>query len=540
MATYATDLSLVNAADSSTGWAELSGHQSGGAPSADTENYLQNSTSVSQSTGQASGTAAGMQYTNGTNYYTGWTSGNVFMMWQYYTAPTNLQPWASGGMRIGIGSSSGNMDFWNAMGDNFSGSPYACWQNTAIDPEITSDASDGSPSGTNYSYFGSLPNVRAKISKGSPHAVDIIRYGRGEIYATGTGGTFSGYATANDAATARWGLFQAVRGGYLWKGLFSLGQSGTSLTFSDSNKAIFIDDTPRVAAGFNKIEINNASSSITWTGITFSGVGTSITGSAPVSPGDFEVVNNATVSLTSCSFTDMGTFDFLSNSTVTGCTFRRCGLITTGGGDFDTCLITNSGVAVSLSCSTLADLTDCTFESDGSNHAVDLGNVTTTQSMNWNNYDTGYAGSDGSTGNETIKVNVTTGQTLTINVGSGYSTPSIYNVNSANSTVTVVSGQVTTTIHVVDVTDGSDLEDARVYLVADSGGPLTAGTVIFNTLTDVNGEVSDTRSLASDQPVSGWVRLSSPPGPYYKTGPISATIDNASGLSLTVQLIPDE
>jgi hypothetical protein len=157
--------------------------------------------------------------------------------------------------------------------------------------------------------------------------------------------------------------------------------------------------------------------------------------------------------------------------------------------------------------------------------------------MNWNCNDSGYAGTNGSTGNETIKVNVASGQTLTINVGAGYSIPTYYNTGTG--TVSVVSGQVTTTITVVITGTTTPIQNARVYLVAGAGGPLSQGTVIFNDLTDVNGQVEDIRSLASDQPVTGWVRKSTS-APYYKTSPISATIDNAAGLSLTIQMIPDE
>ena len=111
--------------------------------------------------------------------------------------------------------------------------------------------------------------------------------------------------------------------------------------------------------------------------------------------------------------------------------------------------------------------------------------------------------------------------------------------SSGGGTVEFVSSPVTTTIKVVDATSKANIQNARVYLVAGAGGPLTEGTVIFNTLTDSNGEVSDTRALSSDQPVSGWVRKGST-SPYYKTSGITGTISSTNGLSLTVQMIKDE
>ncbi len=465
MATYNTDLSLFDAADSAGNWAELSGHSSGGAPSADTENYMQNSISVSQATGQASGTNAGMECDYGSAI--SWTSGWVIMAWQYYAAPTNLNSWANGGMRFGIGSSTGNMSYWNAMGDDFGGSPYACWQNTAIDPETTPDGTDdGSPTG-DVRLFGSLPNVRAKISKGSPHACDIIRYGRGEIYATGTGGTFAGYAAANDTDTARWGLFQKVRGGYLWKGLFSFGQSGTSLAFSDSNVNIFIDDTPRVAAGFNTMQILNSSSSVSLTGITISGVGTSITGSAPISPGDFDNASGATLMMDSCTFVDMGTFDFDASTysnTITDTIFRRCGQVTQGGAVIDGCLFSNCPGTVSLLVNNLNSIDNCDFVSAGTNHAIKLtsdhaGNSYTLTNCTY----TGYAGTDGSTGNECIFND--SGGAVTINVDGG-DTPTIRNGSGASTNV--VAGSVTVTIK-AQTASGTAISGASVFLRAANG-----------------------------------------------------------------------
>ncbi len=441
MATYSTDLQVVNLCDTDTDWAELSGHSSGGAPSDDAENYIHNSVSVSQPTGQASGTNAGMQYTIGSNLGSGWTSGHVFMSWQYYAAPTNLNPWGSAGMALGIGSSAGNMNFWRTRGDDFGGSPYVCWQNVAVDPELTADSTDGSPVADNYSVFGSLPNVRAKITKGNPHAVDVIRYGRGEIKAIGTGANFSGMASANDAATARWGLFQFDAGSYLWKGLMSLGDASNSVTFSDSNKTIRVADTPRVAAGFNKLEIRNTGSSVTLTAITFQGVATSITGSDPVSPGDIEVVDNSTVDFDSCIFADLGTIVFNDGTNpndIIASKFVRDGIITQNGSTF------TGNTYTSCSPLTVDDLdliTKCVFESAGTGHAVNLGTYAADDTIAWDNTDTGYGATD--TTNATITVNVPSGITLTINVSDTATTPTYNNTAGTPGTVSIIAGQKT-------------------------------------------------------------------------------------------------
>lgn len=70
-------------------------------------------------------------------------------------------------------------------------------------------------------------------------------------------------------------------------------------------------------------------------------------------------------------------------------------------------------------------------------------------------------------------------------------------------------------------------------------GTILATAVIIDGLTDVNGEITDNRSFSVDQPITGRVRKSSS-STYYKTSPISGTIDSTTGFSTTIQLIPDE
>lgn len=85
--------------------------------------------------------------------------------------------------------------------------------------------------------------------------------------------------------------------------------------------------------------------------------------------------------------------------------------------------------------------------------------------------------------------------------------------------------------------------DSYSYTVANSpttpatGTILATAIVIFGT-TDANGDISDSRSYSSDQDFTGRIRKSS--DPYYKTSPLSGTIDSVNGLPLTVGMIPDE
>jgi hypothetical protein len=145
---------------------------------------------------------------------------------------------------------------------------------------------------------------------------------------------FSGVALFNDNNNNRLGLFQQIDGGYKMKGLMTFG-FGTLTQFTDANKSIVIEDSLFVLSTFNRIEVRNIASIVNWNNIT-------ITSLATVSKGAFQVIDNATVIHNSCTFIDMTTFGYLSNSTITSTTFRRCALITQGGSILSKCVIINS------------------------------------------------------------------------------------------------------------------------------------------------------------------------------------------------------
>jgi len=309
--------------------------------------------------------------------------------------------------------------------------------------------------------------------------------------------------------------------------------------FRNSNKNIFIQDTRKVYAAFNKIEISNASSRVDWTGINFICLSPSTT----ASKGDFEVIDNADVNISGCTFTDMNTFIFQSNSTIDDTTFRRCALITAGSASFNGCLITNSTSTVSVSATALSLFTDCTFVSDGGNHAIDLGTIAASTSMNWNNYLTNYATSDGSSGNEAIKVSVASGQTLTINVGTGYATPSVYKTGSGS--VSVVSGQVTTGVTVKDLNTGNAIVTAIVLLWVANGtnkpfeatvtiaGTGTTATVTHSSHGLITGDKIIITGVTNDDVYNGVFSITyGSSSTYTYTTAASITAATASGASI--------
>ena len=121
-------------------------------------------------------------------------------------------------------------------------------------------------------------------------------------------------------------------------------------------------------------------------------------------------------------------------------------------------------------------------------------------------------------------------------------TLTIRNTNGANATKAsapfggsiVLATEVDVTVTVKDVTDSSNIQNARVFMQTDPGNV----TIIDKALTNASGEVTATFDYTADQAVDGTVRKGST-STAYATAAIGATI-TSGGLDLTVQLVPDE
>jgi hypothetical protein len=600
-AAYTTDLTLIHACDAaSASWTEPTGFADGAITLPETDYFIQNTGCLSKNMGAGASAVSGAIYNAGAGLTI--PSGSAVMMWLYFGAPNALATQANGGLRVFVGSGTAAFKQWYVKGSNTY--TYGGWFCVPVDPNTTQDATSGSPTAT-LQYFGAAAVLSGAgaVSKGNPFGIDILRYGRCEARINGGDlangyATFAGFATQNDAIANRWGLLQAIDGGYLMQGLLVLGYT-SAVDFRDSNRNIQIANTEKVASTFNRIEIRNASSRVDWTNVNITALGT-------VSRGNFEVVDDCDVNFASCVFTDMGTFIFKASSTVDTSTFRRCGQITANNAIFNQCRFESTYATAAVSATSTSAFNGCTFISDGSSYAIDLGNITSTQSMDWDITLSGYAASDGTTGNEALRVDVASGQTLTLNVGTGYSTPSVHKTGTGS--VVIVSGSVTATLTVVTAA-GTAISGARTLVKAAAGGSLpvnvtvtitNSGTtatvthtahamatgdkvvisgaslaanngvfaitkitndsysytmgstpgsnptgtikatyVLLSGTTDGNGQISMSRSFATNQPVTGWARKSTS-APYYKQGAVSGTVNTGTGASLSAVLVADE
>ena len=599
---YTTDLQTIDLCDSGSTYEEFSGYTLGDGADVETDWYIQGTECASDENNNKTGVghSIGVDYGSTVSFSTG----DCFFVWMYYLLPNAVDTFDNGGYRVLIGDSISDFKGWKVGGSDFGRKPYGGWQNFAVDPTYTADYTTGSPDGT-YRHFAAAYKCVKGSLKGRPVCADAMRYGRGEIKieygdVSNGYGTFSGIASQNDSQSNRWGLFQEVAGGYLWKGLLSFGNATNACDFRDSNVYITVDETPRTYTAFNKIEINNTSSRVDWTGVSITAVNAS-----QLSRGRLEVVDNADVNFDLCTFTDMDTFIFQSNSVIENTTFRRCSQVTQGDGTFSGCTFENSDAAVSLYVSDLDKISNCGFISDGTNHAIELssahaGNSYTLTGCTYTNY----ASVDGNTGNECIYNN--SGGAVTININGG-DTPSVRNGSGASTTI--ISGAVTVKV-TTKTSSGSIISSARVLVKASSGtgpfpyeesvtisnsgttatvthtshgmatgdkvliegaslqanngvfsitkindnsysytmssspgssptGTITSTFVALSGITDANGEISTSRVYSSDQPVNGWARKSSS-SPFYKSAPISATIDHSNGMDYTAILILDE
>lgn len=541
---YTTDLTsgVITTAESGT-WGEITGYVAGGTPAYETDYYIQGTGCYSQSTGGKTGLQVSMYFDYGSDLAASITTGKCVFFWQILTAANGMDTFGNGGLRLGIGSSVANFKMWKSGGNDFGRNPYGGWQNIAIDPRYNSSTGDytiGTPSGV-WRYFGSIPNLTASIGKGSPHALDAIRYGRGQL--TITGGTlgdgyatFSGLASTNDNVSNRWGLFAEQQGSYLWKGLISFGTTGQTVSFVDSNRTISIDACPRTYTGFNKMEIYNTGSTVTWSNITMSALDIPSGDTGVTTNGQLEVVENADVNFDGCTFSKMDTFIFLSNSSVTNTVFSSCKEITAGGGVFTGTKILTPTVAADTSAlgwnsDTNPDgYLDNMIFTKGTNahHAIEFGTSSPTTITLRGITFSGFNTSDSQ--NDSVLHILRTGGTVTIQAVECSGT---ITYKTAGATVSISQGVVTKVI-VKDIDTGNAIEDARVLLkVADSSNfPYNASVSITSSGTTATVTHANHGLKTGDKVIISGVN-STTQDPYNGVFSISAT--TASAYTYTIQ-----
>lgn len=463
--TYGEDLTDISTCESVSNWDESSDGtwDDGGAPAQDEDSNIQDTYCISAEAKLLKTGYMTIIYDNTTDVSIP-TDGAV-LVWQYYTAPSAIDTLANSGLGVLIGDGLGDFDYWATSGNDHQPQPAGGWANVAVNDTVAAKGTVGSPTGSDF--IGVLAHGLRSISKGNPLCVDVMRYGRCESqFSNGEVAdycTFAGYAAANDADTAKWGLISAIAGGFLYKGLMSLGYGGTEAYFHDSDAKVTVDNSLNVTAGFNAIKVNDVDTEVYWTRVSFKSLCT-------VSPGSFEMVDNADVQWEACAFEDMGAFTMLSNFVGTNCAWIRCGVITANGADFVGSSVLLSSVAADASAlvwnvATDPDglLDDMTFTKGAlAHHAIEFGSSTPSEvTLNgWTVAD--FNASDGQ--NDSVIYN-NTGGALTVNIVEGSGTFSYKNGSGASTTI--VEG-VQTSVTVKDALTATVISGVNVLLlVAD-------------------------------------------------------------------------
>ncbi len=232
------------------------------------------------------------------------------------------------------------------------------------------------------------------------------------------------------------------------------------------------------------------------TSATYDFGGTSIIGGGTLSFARAIAISDLTIN-------DYVTLD-VSDADLTTCTIKGApaandSLTTNSSTSFTGCTIDASGVTSGNRLCSVASpsiFSGCTFIGGGG-HAIRIttpGTYTLTDNT-W----TGF----GANGTNGAAIYNDSGGAVTLNV-SGGTTPTYRNGSGASTTV---NNAVTVKITVLDAATSAAVQNARVYMIADSGGDLSPGTVILNALSDASGVVQDTGfNYTSNQPVTGRVR----------------------------------
>lgn len=393
------------------------------------------------------------------------------------------------------------------------------------------------------------------LGGGSNCYMDIIRYGgqaqgiqiRGGT--TGDRGNFSEIAV-EDRSTADGKAHGILReytaGAYGCQGTIRLGDETTGTSYFEStNEAITFEDryvaddkfalfTDANSTGTNVVILNNTSISSARPGVTV----------------NFSAANMNELTLDGCSFTGLRrtiSFPTDTNGTtlvhsVSNTSFNDCDQIDPGTvvfsgntiSDYDSTIASATGSgngAVLLDGDGSADWSDLTFVSRGTGHAI---YITATGTYSFTNFTySGYASSDGTTGNEVVYNN--SGGAVTINVTGG-DTPTVRNGTGASTTV---NNNVLVTVDVQDSeTNGTNLNGALVYAYR-----ISDDTLFFSGTASGGGAgtpASVSASVAASTAFYVRVRQANT-GDTVRYLPVE-TIGNSgsTGTTITVTMIEDE
>ena len=320
--------------------------------------------------------------------------------------------------------------------------------------------------------------------------------------------------------------------------------TASSVTLTDSNVTILVEDCPNAYADFSRLEIRNASSAVTVSNLTITALGTT-------APGNIEVFNDAAFTLNSPVFNGLGTFVLDANTDFNAPTFNGCGLITLNEADISNGTISGSTVAADVgavldnrtttSPTTISELDNCTFvQGTNAHHAIDFGtgvddDITLTGIE--------FTGFDETSGEDqpgaALRFLATSGS-LTCNLvgctvgGAGASATNLFKDDAAGVAVTLAFDTITLQVTVLDATDDTAITTAHVQLLKDSDK-----SVLLSGAVNGSGVISTSIAFDTDTDVVGWAREHNVSGTDYTPQDFSGQY-TANGFAITIRLVPAE
>jgi len=504
----------------------------GNKPALETEILKEGSNSVDFTTSQTN-TYAGF---DGTIPNSGDLSGEHIRIW--YTSITfpNMDSQVNHGLTFYISDGS-NVSYWEIAGkDTYQGG----WVNSLVYVDSTPDSNSGTIAST--SSISEIGMMHRSGTGGSVDEyltrpknlinvwVDYFRYGDG-LVGYGTSWGINDMAVIDSAPGVGYGIIEPYQGSYYLSGSLEYGRTSEQTTYSDDAEVIIFADA----------NVNSTLYGLKFTGdtsvtSTFSINSSVINSAGPLYYLDLDDSNIGGLTFTNNSVSGASTTHFLASSslaTVTGNSFSDCGTIYPQGSTFETNSISNTsdvttGSLYVANTNTISNISDITISNYSGSYGIYItSDITAGNTIDFNNIQLDDSGTDvyweGASGDLTISLS--NGSTA-VSTGTG------------GGNIIFTTAAVSTTVSVKN-SSGTDLQNARVYMVTEAGGPVSAGTIIFNDLTNSSGEVTESRSLSSAQPISGWVRMGST-DPFYKTSTFTGVIDNDNGLILNIQMILDQ
>jgi hypothetical protein len=542
VATYATDLSLIDDAQDVSSYAATGGGAGG---LADETDYFINDIQCISKAG-FTGVQKGIIHDDVSAPTI--TAGDAVFIWARQANRNIMDTVALDGGAVIMGTSNSVFEGFTVDGNDVEGSELLAWVNYAVDPTQTPSYSSGSPGApSTWDHFGFEWTIGSSGSlKGNPNGVGISRHGRELQVIDGQAaayGTFLGAAADDATVTNRWGILTPVAGGYQFHGAFVMGTVATAVDFRDSDRSISVLDDPFLPAGFNEFEIRNASSNVEWTNIIIKHLGTNTPSLLTLDVGTF------TGEL--CQFNGFSTTAFTSTGACTNSTWTSCDQIILGEADISGSSILTSTVAADTGAvlddrtttgtTPIVELSGCTFtQGTNAHHAIDFGTGVDDDISLTNIAFNGFDDTSGEDQPGAALRFLATSGSLTCSVtgctvdGVPATASNFFKDDAAGVAVTLVFDTITLEVTVLDATDDTALTTAKVHLLKDSDK-----SVLMTGAVNGSGILSTSIPYDADTDVVGWAREHNMIGTDYTQQDFTGEY-TINGFFITIRLEPAE